>query len=603
MTLGVIDPQPRLHRSDLALIAVVGLVVHLLTAGHPPFSSSSRYTLSVIEMARSGDWIVPHLASVPYLEKPILTYWLGALSVLCFGEGDRAVHFPSGLATIVSACCTYILAFWAGGRRVALAAGLGFLGSALVLALGSILTTDALLAACLALSWVGWGSVLRARAAERSQTLGLALFWLGMSLGYLTKGPVAIALCGAAVAGHGLVVGGPRGVWREFLAVRWWYGVLVLLAINLPWTWAIWDRDSRLVTFFYAYINLGAIAGAEVNHPHPPWFYLPIIVAACLPWAVPGVSALIAGGIAGIRSLRRDGNDITGWCTSILLWGFLFLSAVSSKLESYILPLMPAAAVMIVVVWQRWSAAPPRWLRIATSIQGAALALACVVVWFVPRLEAEIAADGWFAASAAIAALGLGQAGMAIFVWLRCGWWRGMAIAGVGFVLCAACLLPNLVTILPDRFTDPLIAVAKANIADEDLVVVTGVCVHDYAISRGLNRRAAILGSARELGLGHFLEVAPSDAPAPGFGNPTIDDPYMVNAGNVPENPWLLSRADFISRWTSAERIWYFCRRGDSKKLSDEGVDVYEVAAGRHTWLLTNHPLPAVEPMPDSPHD
>jgi 4-amino-4-deoxy-L-arabinose transferase-like glycosyltransferase len=51
-----------------------------------------RYAEIPREMLRGGDWIIPHLNDLTYLEKPPLQYWLTALSFRGFGETAMAAR-------------------------------------------------------------------------------------------------------------------------------------------------------------------------------------------------------------------------------------------------------------------------------------------------------------------------------------------------------------------------------------------------------------------------------------------------------------------------------------------------------------------------------
>ena len=57
-----------------------------------------RYALIARQMATSGDWLVPRLFGLPYLEKPPLLYWLTATMFRMFGTGELSARLAPGLA-------------------------------------------------------------------------------------------------------------------------------------------------------------------------------------------------------------------------------------------------------------------------------------------------------------------------------------------------------------------------------------------------------------------------------------------------------------------------------------------------------------------------
>jgi 4-amino-4-deoxy-L-arabinose transferase len=93
------------------LIPSLYLLLYILPLGFRPIfiPDESRYAEIPREMIASGDWIVPHLDGIRYFEKPVLGYWLNALSMKAFGENAFAVRFPSAMATGLSAFIIFLL--------------------------------------------------------------------------------------------------------------------------------------------------------------------------------------------------------------------------------------------------------------------------------------------------------------------------------------------------------------------------------------------------------------------------------------------------------------------------------------------------------------
>src|SRR2546430_7971800 len=79
-----------------------------------------RYAEIAREMVELGDWLVPHLWYEPHVEKPPMTYWTVAASMLVFGRNEWAVRLPLALAGISGVWASYLFGWAVGGRRAGL---------------------------------------------------------------------------------------------------------------------------------------------------------------------------------------------------------------------------------------------------------------------------------------------------------------------------------------------------------------------------------------------------------------------------------------------------------------------------------------------------
>ena len=59
----------------------------------------SNYALPAKEMLESGNWLYPTIYGEPWFDKPILVYWLTALSFKLFGIHDGAARFMPALSS------------------------------------------------------------------------------------------------------------------------------------------------------------------------------------------------------------------------------------------------------------------------------------------------------------------------------------------------------------------------------------------------------------------------------------------------------------------------------------------------------------------------
>ena len=508
---------------DLTLLSVAVAGVYLASGSHPALGSSTRYVESCREMLELGDWVVPHLGYVPYLEKPILTYWLGAISRLLFGDNNLAAQAPAALSALITVFAVYGLGHQLRDRAFGLAAGFFLLGCGLFLGMTSTLTTDMPLTACLAVAWWAWG---RWDGGCRTSNLWLWVFWFALGLGFLAKGPIAIVLAGAGLGGFALLTGGWRGVFSTLWAMRPFSGLVILALINLPWSLAVWQRDARLLEFFYIRINFQALFDGDINHAGPAWYYLPVLAGALMPFSFVTLPAWVVGVVVAMtpvwtRSALDEASRRRLYLACAALFPLLFLSVAASKLGTYILPLLPLVVItaldQILGGFRWWS----RRLLVVTAVFFLFIAVAVPVV--APVLQTAGAAglkpellgltwDGldpedlatvnwaWMPIFLTLALL-LAVAMMAVLVAL----WRkrvglALVVLGCGLTLLAMVVLPNLQHIVHDLNAARLIAVIRARGGDDsalpailrDPVIIQQEIIHRYELDYALRRRVEI---------------------------------------------------------------------------------------------------------------
>ena len=137
-----------MKKSSLAVIGLF-LIIYLLPLGVRPLiiPDETRYGEIPREMIASGDWVVPRLNGLRYFEKPVMGYWLNAVSMTIFGENAFAVRFPSALAAGLSALMLFFLVrkYGQGETNGLYTAGI-FLTCLLVAGLGTVSVLDNVLA-------------------------------------------------------------------------------------------------------------------------------------------------------------------------------------------------------------------------------------------------------------------------------------------------------------------------------------------------------------------------------------------------------------------------------------------------------------------------
>lgn len=618
---------------DITLLSMVVAIVYLLTGNHPAFGSSNRYSEACREMVELGQWTVPHLGYVPYFEKPILTYWLGAATQWLFGGSNLATNLPAGLAALVSVLATYGLGCRLRGAVFGMYAALFLLTCGLFMVMGTTLTTDPILSACMAVTWLAIWRWDEDRLVGRRW---IWIFWASLGLAFLTKGPIAIVIAGAAIAGYAWLCGGLRGVFTMLWAMHPLRGLAVLLAINLPWSVAVWLRDPRFLEFFYVRINFQAFFDGNINHAGPWWYYGPILVAYLAPYSLIAIPALVTGcwqaakpALARLRtwsafvgstsSSLTDQQRARLFLVSVVVFPLLFLSIAASKLGTYPMPLLPAMVLLALDVLWNWQKAPQRWwvgiiiakiVILQVAIAGAPWVVLAMeeasehrhpvtlsffgLSWVLgPHNDANLNNVNW-------SYLPLGQLAIMLLagglVWaciaaVKGRLLRSLALLGCSTTVLIVLLLPQVDRMVIDLDGSRLMTVVQKYGGPEDPVVVTEDGVHDYELAHTLRRRLHAYGNTRELGMGHFSEVEPT-APLP-------KNPYLVSGEVLPLHPWLFSKSRLQAEWSGTQRMWMVCSDGEQKEFAASGMTLFPVDRVRKTVLVTN--LPGVPEAPVSP--
>lgn len=333
-----------LARWHLPLLLVLCGVLYLSGLGLRPLwdKDEGMHAATARTMLESGDWLTPYFNGEPFFDKPPLFTWLVALSFGLLGFSEFAARLPAALCGTAGVVLTYLL-----GRRMG-GASLGWI-AALVLAtcfeyvvLSVAVVHDIALACAILLALLGlWRC---AEPGEDGDRHGWVMFWLGTGLAILAKGPVGILPPALAVL---FVVATGR---RELLrTLRMGPGLLLAAALSVPWYAAMLREHPDYLNNFILERVVGSFGGESRNHHvRPFYYYVPVLLGAILPWTAYLPAALRAGLRAAL--VERDAS-----ARLLLLWlgaTFAVFSLATSKLATYILPCLPAVALLVARVWR-----------------------------------------------------------------------------------------------------------------------------------------------------------------------------------------------------------------------------------------------------------
>src|ERR1700680_280203 len=137
-------------------------------------------------MSQQSDQSIPHLAGTAFLEKPPLTYWLAAASIVGFGDCAGCARLPNLLYALLAAAALGMLAARMAGREAALVAAL-VAGSALLSYRVAVwLAPDAAVLAGSAIALLGAYTGYTSAPGAR-KLVGYTLMHAGAAFGFMAK--------------------------------------------------------------------------------------------------------------------------------------------------------------------------------------------------------------------------------------------------------------------------------------------------------------------------------------------------------------------------------------------------------------------------------
>ena len=325
------------HAGIFLIVAFITLFFQLgglpLTGPDEP-----RYARIAEEMRAEGTWVTPILQGKPWLEKPPLYYWMARPFYSIFDAPEIAARSGTALCALITAAAVY----WAGGAiwtplagRISALILLTTLGLA---GFGRSATTDMGFTCFLTLALA-----ILAVASEREIGKWVFAAYVFLGIAVLGKGPAAVVL----TAGTALIFwffNMRGGTIRRLRPIA---GILIATVTALPWFWlAFLENGYAFIATFFINHNFARYVTDIHHHAQPFYYYLPVLIALFFPWS----------GWLVVLTPRSFSDSLRRRCEwrsgplFVACWFFFpifFFSLSGSKLPGYILPSLPALALIL----------------------------------------------------------------------------------------------------------------------------------------------------------------------------------------------------------------------------------------------------------------
>lgn len=330
----------------------------------------------------NGDWVTPTFNGENFYDKPILFNWLGAICFLLFGFNEFAARLPATIFGTAGVLVTYFLGRRMFGPTVGFLGGVILASSAEYLLLSRVVVHDIALTLFTTMALCFFYLALVDVGRRKRYFL---LFWAAAGFAILAKGPLGLVLPGLVI-GVFLLSTRRLNLIKE-MQIGW--GLLILLAVAGPWYIAISVRNPDYLRYFMLEKNLGSFSSSNTHHVEPIYFYFRALSFGLLPW-VTFVPLTVLG---AIRNRNRGPADAVLF---LLIWVgaiFVFFSLATAKLESYILPVFPATALLFALYWHDVLSDPTpsrrRGLLWSWSPVVALMVTAAIYIWVVPPISLQ----------------------------------------------------------------------------------------------------------------------------------------------------------------------------------------------------------------------
>ncbi len=435
-----------------ALLTLVAGLPSLLLL--PPLDrDESRYAQATSQMLESGDYVDIRFQNDPRWKKPVGIYWAQAAAVALTSNVEDRDIAPYRLPSLLGAVMAALACAWAGsalfGQRAGFLAG-AILGATFLLSSeAGIAKTDAMLCGAVTLSMASLARIYMAtRAAEAPVRLHKFLFWAGLGLSILIKGPIGLVVVVPAML--------MLSIWdrdiRWMKRLGWGWGLPLVALIVGPWAIAITiATDGGFWREALGHDLGGKITGAAESHGGFIGMYAVLAPLLLFPATLLLPAALSTG-------WHRRAEPAVRFMVCWLVPAWVIFELAPTKLWHYTLPTFGAIALLMAAALTQPIGKISR--RIGAGLSVWAALLICIITVYGLTMYGASTAQTWAALTIVFAAVaGIGGA----FILLNRAAISALLLAMVFGVLAHAALAGTLRQLRPLSVSPLLVQALEQN--------------------------------------------------------------------------------------------------------------------------------------------
>lgn len=343
-----------LSKRDVFALYVLLLIVYIAGLFIPIMENdSAQHATMAMRMFLENDYLNIYKGTHDYLDKPHLHFWLAALSFKFFGISAWAYRLPALLFTLIGAIYTHRLAKYFYGRKIGHMASMVFLSSQAIFLANHDVRTDAVLTGATIFALYHFVKYL-----DRKTIKNIVLGFLGLAVGFSTKGQLTVFVCGMVLLVHIIYAGKWKSVWSWKVLL----GIVSFFVFISPILYAYYVQfDLHPEKVFNGHSNVSGVkfilwdqsfnrlTANGFNNNSPDYlFFFHSILWAFLPWPIIMYTAMFSNIKRAIKYKFKSYESFELMTSLGVLLVLLVISTSKFKLPHYLNSLFPLMSILVV---------------------------------------------------------------------------------------------------------------------------------------------------------------------------------------------------------------------------------------------------------------